>query len=98
MPTPVKKPRAHARSGTKAPNPSRQRALLVLGVTGAVVLASVLAVVMLSGGGDNGTAPTTAGLPNTPDYHSLLVDPGDPQKLILGTHIGLYVSSDAGRH
>jgi photosystem II stability/assembly factor-like uncharacterized protein len=39
-----------------------------------------------------------SGLPNTPDYHSLLVDRADPQKLTLGTHDGLYVSSDGGGH
>jgi photosystem II stability/assembly factor-like uncharacterized protein len=48
-------------------------------------------------GGDGG-AKVSAGLPNTPDYHSLLVDPSDPQRLVLGTHAGLYASGDGGRH
>nr|MBA3716855.1 hypothetical protein [Actinomycetota bacterium] len=30
------------------------------------------------------------------DYHSLLVDPADSQRLTLGTHNGLYVSEDGG--
>src|SRR5207237_6374193 len=55
-----------------------------------------LAVVATQGGGGGSTA--SAGLPNTPDYHSLLVNPTNPRKLVLGTHIGLYVSSDGGRH
>jgi len=38
-----------------------------------------------------------AGLPRTSDYHSLLVSPNDPAHLILGTHEGLFGSSDEGR-
>lgn len=38
----------------------------------------------------------TEGLPRTPDYHSLLVSPDDPQSLLLGTHNGLYRSPDGG--
>jgi photosystem II stability/assembly factor-like uncharacterized protein len=60
-----------------------------------VALALVSAVAMLD---NSGTAKASAGLPNTPDYHSLLVDPSDPQRLVLGTHGGLYVSDDGGRH
>jgi photosystem II stability/assembly factor-like uncharacterized protein len=41
--------------------------------------------------------PPAAGLPNTPDYHSLLVDPTDPRRIFLGTHVGLYASIDGGR-
>jgi photosystem II stability/assembly factor-like uncharacterized protein len=37
-------------------------------------------------------------LPNTPDYHSLLVAPNDPNRLLLGTHVGLYSSTDGGRN
>jgi photosystem II stability/assembly factor-like uncharacterized protein len=59
-------------------------------------LAVVLALIVFRGG--SGGAKPSAGLPSTPDYHSLLVDPSDPQKLVLGTHVGLYVSSDGGRH
>jgi len=56
-----------------------------------------LPLAVFSGGGKK--APqAAAGLPDTPDYHSLLVSPTDPQQLVLGTHGGLYVSSDGGRH
>jgi len=41
-------------------------------------------------------APPAAGLPHTPDYHSLLVSPTDPERLVLGTHAGLYESTDGG--
>ena len=75
----------------------RQRAFLWLAAAFiAVVVAAVVAVVATQGGGGGSTA--SAGLPNTPDYHSLLVNPTNPRKLVLGTHIGLYVSSDGGRH
>lgn len=46
--------------------------------------------------GSEGPAAST-GLPNTPDYHSLLVAPTDVGHLLLGTHAGLYESRDAGR-
>lgn len=41
--------------------------------------------------------PPASGLPDTPDYHSLLVAPDDPDRLWLGTHAGLHESSDGGR-
>lgn len=47
--------------------------------------------------GSEAVEPPSAGLPNTPDYHSLLVDPADPQRIVLGTHSGLYESTDGGR-
>jgi len=46
----------------------------------------------------SGGSSSSTGLPNTPDYHSLLVNPSNPWSLILGTHQGLYVSGDGGRH
>jgi photosystem II stability/assembly factor-like uncharacterized protein len=63
----------------------------------AVLLLGALALGLVrlqSGGGGSATA---AGLPNTPDYHSLLVEPGGSKGLLLGTHNGLYRSSDGGR-
>jgi photosystem II stability/assembly factor-like uncharacterized protein len=36
-------------------------------------------------------------LPNTPDYHSLSVDPRNANGILLGTHSGLYRSSDGGK-
>jgi photosystem II stability/assembly factor-like uncharacterized protein len=38
-----------------------------------------------------------SGLPRTSDYHSLLVAPNDATKLLLGTHQGLFASTDGGR-
>jgi photosystem II stability/assembly factor-like uncharacterized protein len=42
-------------------------------------------------------APPPSGLPHTPDYHALLVSPNDARHIVLGTHAGLYESSDGGR-
>jgi photosystem II stability/assembly factor-like uncharacterized protein len=71
---------------------------LLAGAAGAVLvaLAVVLALTVFKGGSNAGK--TASGLPDTPDYHALLVNPSDPRKLVLGTHVGLYVSSDGGRH
>jgi photosystem II stability/assembly factor-like uncharacterized protein len=74
----------------------RQRAVLALAAV-AVAAVAVVAAVAMQRGGDGGGA-VSAGLPNTPDYHSLLVNPTIPRKLVLGTHNGLYVSTDGGRH
>lgn len=65
--------------------------------TGLVALVVALALTVFNGGGRSGEQ-TSVGLPDTSDYHSLLVNPTDPRKLVLGTHVGLYVSSDGGRH
>jgi photosystem II stability/assembly factor-like uncharacterized protein len=46
-------------------------------------------------GGKSATR-ATAGLPDTPDYHSLLVAPDDPKRIFLGTHFGLFESADGG--
>jgi photosystem II stability/assembly factor-like uncharacterized protein len=71
---------------------------------GAALLAAVIYVGVSRGekAVDGGPAvpaeAEAAGLPDTPDYHSLLVAPGDPDALVLGTHNGLYRSSDGGRN
>jgi hypothetical protein len=75
----------------------RQRTFLWLApAVIAAAVAAVVALVATQGGGGGSTA--SAGLPDTPDYHSLLVDPSNPRKLVLGTHYGLYVSADGGSH
>lgn len=64
-----------------------------------LVAIAVLAVWLPSRGSDSPTAPTSAAasLPDTPDYHSLLVDARDPRHVWLGTHQGLHESTDGGR-
>lgn len=47
-------------------------------------------------GGGEAVTPPARGLPHTPDYHSLLVDARDPDRVLLGTHVGIYESADGG--
>jgi photosystem II stability/assembly factor-like uncharacterized protein len=65
------------------------RALLLLLLLAVAASATVVA---------SASNQTTPGLPKSPHYHSLLVSPSDPNELILGTHHGLYVSTDGGLH
>jgi hypothetical protein len=72
---------------------------------GAALLAAVIYVGVSRDGTAAGEEPVgqvepqaqPSGLPDTPDYHSLLVAPEDPAALVLGTHQGLHRSSDGGR-
>jgi photosystem II stability/assembly factor-like uncharacterized protein len=47
-------------------------------------------------GGGDAVEPPARGLPATPDYHALFVFPDDPEHLLLGTHVGVYESTDGG--
>jgi photosystem II stability/assembly factor-like uncharacterized protein len=70
---------------------TRRRAA-VAAVVAVAVAAAGLTIVLVGRGDD------PAGLPATQDYHALLVDAEDADRLVLGTHDGLYESSDGGRH
>jgi photosystem II stability/assembly factor-like uncharacterized protein len=48
-------------------------------------------------GPNEAVEPPAVGLPHTPDYHSLLVDATDANRVLLGTHVGVYESMDGGR-
>jgi len=50
-----------------------------------------------AGGQSKQVTPPARGLPHTSDYHALIVSTQDPDRLVLGTHAGLYESSDGGR-
>jgi photosystem II stability/assembly factor-like uncharacterized protein len=82
----------------KRRGPEKSRAWLVISAA-SFAAAIVLAVIglVINHGRDGQTQAARAGLPNTPDYHSLLVAPNDPNRLLLGTHFGLYSSADGGR-
>lgn len=84
----------------KKPAAPSQRPWLLYGfaATGLVGFAVAVALFTFGGGNEGSSKAAVAGLPDTPDYHSLLVNPSNPRKLVLGTHFGLYVSSDGGRH
>lgn len=64
---------------------------------GLVALALAVAVTISQRNANKPPAPPAQGLPNTPDYHSLMVSSTDPKHILLGTHLGIYASSDGGR-
>src|SRR5437762_2970222 len=91
--TKARSPKVPQAPQRKHAGPPLRRRWLPLVVGAAIVLAAVAAFVVARGGssGDG----ETVGLPHTSDYHSLLVSPTDPRQLILGTHQGLFRSTDA---
>lgn len=72
---------------------SRRSWWLAAAAAGLAVAVGGILFYAVNGGGTG----ATEGLPRTPDYHSLLVSPDDPQSLLLGTHNGLYRSANGGR-
>lgn len=76
--------------------------LWALAGAGAVAVALIVGIAVTRSSG-SGTAKSpnaaqpTAGLPDTPDYHSLMVSPTNPKALLIGTHYGLFRSTDGGR-
>ena len=87
------------RSSTAAyPRGMRKRlglgAWLLLAVAAALG-AFLFAREQATGGGD-AVEPPARGLPHTPDYHALFVFPDDPEHLLLGTHVGIYESTNGG--
>src|SRR5690348_5839980 len=72
------------------------RSRLQLSIGAAIVLAAVAAFAVPRG--KTSSDGTATGLPHTSDYHSLLISPTNPRQLLLGTHQGLYRSTDSGHH
>jgi photosystem II stability/assembly factor-like uncharacterized protein len=68
----------------------------VLLVAGAAAGAFLLAKEQAQSGSE-GPAAASGGLPDTPDYHSLVVARSDPGHILLGTHAGLYESTNGGQ-
>jgi photosystem II stability/assembly factor-like uncharacterized protein len=68
---------------------------LVLAVVLAAAGAFALGKQQAEGPNDQ-VAPPARGLPPTPDYHALYVDPANSRRLLLGTHVGMYESRDGG--
>lgn len=68
-----------------------------------ILIAAIVGVAVTRSDGGGGTptskeaAEPAAGLPDTPDYHSLSVSSTNPSRILLGTHQGLYSSSDGGK-
>lgn len=92
----LKKPQHPQQRKSAQPGPSRLLQLLILGAAGLIALAGI-GIVLSRGSGDEATGAAAAPLPNTSDYHSLLVAPDAPDQLVLGTHQGLFRSVDGGR-
>lgn len=82
------------------PRPQQRSNRAIWALAGAAALLVIAALIFgLSRRADDSPSAASApaaGLPNTPDYHSLLVDADDPNGLFLGTHQGLYRSTDGG--
>lgn len=104
MATSTKKRRKPQVQAPKQRRPSPRPWFWAIGGAAVVAVVAVVVGVALTrsdGGSGTRTSPTAAepaaGLPNTPDYHSLMVSRTDPGTLLLGTHNGLFRSRDGGR-
>lgn len=91
---PIKRPVQHPK---KRGTPRRGRFGRVPALLVAAVIAVGAGLYAWQGTGGDGSDGAAQGLPNTPDYHSLLVSPSDANQILLGTHEGIYRSTDAGR-
>jgi photosystem II stability/assembly factor-like uncharacterized protein len=79
--------------------PSRRSGLSGVAFAAFIVLAAVGAFALgkqKAEGPNDQVPPPARGLPHTADYHSLYVDPKNPRRLLLGTHVGMYESRDGG--
>jgi len=87
----------------RQPTASRPWLWALAGAAAVAVVAAVIGVAVTRSNGGSGTPASSeatepaAGLPDTPDYHSLMVSQTDPKNVLLGTHNGLFRSMDAGR-
>ena len=80
----------------KRTNTSSRPNWLIAGAAIAALAAGAVVVALLATRPGDDSA-STAGLPRTADYHSLLVAPESASALVLGTHEGLFRSGDGGR-
>lgn len=85
------------RAPAPAPRAHAWRPWLVGGAL--IVIVAIGAFLIARNQADGSGEPITpaAGLPDTPDYHSLLVSPTDSERLLLGTHAGIFESTDGGK-
>ena len=80
-----------------AGNRGRGRWAWALGAAALALAIAIPAIVLIAARGEESPSGAAAGLPNTPDYHSLLVATDNADTVTLGTHNGLYQSRDGGR-
>jgi photosystem II stability/assembly factor-like uncharacterized protein len=95
--------RRAARRGRPAhrpqPTPPARRGWWLLAIVAGVLAAAIGGWLALRAD-DNAATPTepVARLPDTPDYHSVFVAPKtNSEEILLGTHAGVFRSSDGGR-
>ena len=97
---PAKKGRAVQGPTRHQPGSSRHWGWALDGAAAVAAIAVIVGVAVTRSNGGSGT-PTTpevaVGLPDTPHYHSLMVSPTNANALLLGTHYGLFRSTDGGR-
>ncbi len=93
---PTKAPQAPKTRSQKR-SPTRPLWLYLAAAAGIVALGVVYLVSTRGSTSSPGTT-AAAGLPQTSDYHSLLVSRDNSGTLILGTHQGLFRSTDGGWH
>jgi photosystem II stability/assembly factor-like uncharacterized protein len=91
---------ARASEPDRGERPSR-RWLVVQGAT-LVLAAGASAFVFLTRGSSpsevqTSVQPVPQGLPQAPDYHAVLVDEDNPLRVLVGTHDGVYESSNGGQ-
>lgn len=84
------------RSTQTAKQPKLWQGAVTLAVAAALVIGIGVAISVLRSPNSSTSGGLIRGLPRTPDYHSLLVSPTDPRRLVLGTHYGLFDSTDGG--
>lgn len=92
-------PRTQAPTKKKPPPAKLTPSLIALAAAVVLVIGIGVALTALRDSGSSSPAAgggVIRGLPRTPDYHSLLVSRTDPRRLVLGTHYGLFESSDGG--
>ena len=61
-----------------------------------VAVLAFAALTTLRGQPHDAPEPPPVGLPGGAHLHSFLIDPDDPDRVLLGTHFGLYASGDGG--
>ena len=104
MATKSRSPRRSRTGGARPaePRPSRRNrrrprpGVFVWVVVGLVAAVGAFLFAREQAVGGDAVEPPPRGLPATPDYHSLLIDPSDPKRLLLGTHVGVYESRNGG--
>lgn len=81
----------NAKTGKKANQETRRSSLLLPVIVVTALAVAVAAYALLSGGSDSVQRPLVGG-----DFHALVVDPTNPEKVMVGGHEGAAVSDDGG--